>query len=489
MPTDAGARAPKRSSRHSWRNWPPSSARCCGTNAGRDGRDDAVRPPGRSRSGSVQPHRVPSAGHVARRVRRSWRGSSRAGRGARRATAIGDMLQEVVGQAVGRAAGEARRRQGVRFCVETPGAPRRAPEGSAARLSRSTSATSIRARWSARGHGRGADAGDAAREPSDAALRCAPGGRGRAPERCASPALPANLDVILDIDLPLSVRFGQTDLSLEALTRLGPGSVIDLGRSPDDPVDVLVNGRLVARAEVVVVGGNYGVRILEVVSAADRVAVARGRESAGGSETMTVLDCRGLRASCSLVQTAVTVRLVVALRRVRRLAGPGRAPRRRAVAAHRDHRSGFRTMAARNRAAAAEPPPGATGADARARVAAARRARDRACAADCRQRNAFAKARCACACTWPSRPRPRRERHPASRREATCLAAMPRGDRHRARKPASRPRRARSSPPLARKYAARESAAAEQEREWLGARIEPAAAGGPTRWSATAGSA
>jgi flagellar motor switch protein FliN/FliY len=83
--------------------------------------------------------------------------------------------------------------------------------------------------------------------------------------------VPANLDVILDIDLPLSVRFGQTDLTLEALARLGPGSIIDLGRSPDDPVDVLVNGRLVARAEVVVVGGNYGVRITEVVSAADRV--------------------------------------------------------------------------------------------------------------------------------------------------------------------------------------------------------------------------
>lgn len=82
---------------------------------------------------------------------------------------------------------------------------------------------------------------------------------------------PRNLDVILDIDLPLSVRFGFTEMTLDALTRLGPGSVIDLGRSPDDPVEVLVNGRLVARAEVVVVGGNYGVRILEVVSTADRV--------------------------------------------------------------------------------------------------------------------------------------------------------------------------------------------------------------------------
>jgi flagellar motor switch protein FliN/FliY len=82
---------------------------------------------------------------------------------------------------------------------------------------------------------------------------------------------PANLDLILDIDLPLTVRFGETEMTLHSLTRLAPGSIIDLGRSPDDPVDILVNGRLVARGEVVVVAGNYGVRIVEVISAADRL--------------------------------------------------------------------------------------------------------------------------------------------------------------------------------------------------------------------------
>jgi flagellar motor switch protein FliN len=95
-----------------------------------------------------------------------------------------------------------------------------------------------------------------------------------APETPAHGAIasaPANLDLILDIDLPLTVRFGETELTLHALTRLAPGSVIDLGRSPDDPVDILVNGRLVARGEVVVVSGNYGVRIVEVISPADRL--------------------------------------------------------------------------------------------------------------------------------------------------------------------------------------------------------------------------
>jgi flagellar motor switch protein FliN len=81
----------------------------------------------------------------------------------------------------------------------------------------------------------------------------------------------SRIDVLLDIDLPLVVRFGQTELPLRQLTRLGPGSVIDLGRSPDDPVDVLVSNRVVARGEVVVVAGSYGIRILDVVSQRERV--------------------------------------------------------------------------------------------------------------------------------------------------------------------------------------------------------------------------
>ncbi len=79
------------------------------------------------------------------------------------------------------------------------------------------------------------------------------------------------LDVILDIDLPLLVRFGRTEMALRSLTALGPGSVIDLGRSPDDPVEVLVTSQVVARGEVVIVGGNYGVRITDVMSAAERI--------------------------------------------------------------------------------------------------------------------------------------------------------------------------------------------------------------------------
>lgn len=91
------------------------------------------------------------------------------------------------------------------------------------------------------------------------------------PAAASSAGAPRNLDVVLDIELPITVRFGETQMTLESLARLGPGSMIDLDRSPDDPVDLLVNGRLVARGQVVVVSGCYGIRVNEVVSPADRL--------------------------------------------------------------------------------------------------------------------------------------------------------------------------------------------------------------------------
>jgi flagellar motor switch protein FliN/FliY len=78
------------------------------------------------------------------------------------------------------------------------------------------------------------------------------------------------------MDLPLLVRFGRTEMLLRTLSALGPGSVIDLGRSPDDPVELLVSNQVVARGEVVVVGGNYGVRITNVMSPGDRVRSMEG---------------------------------------------------------------------------------------------------------------------------------------------------------------------------------------------------------------------
>jgi flagellar motor switch protein FliN/FliY len=92
------------------------------------------------------------------------------------------------------------------------------------------------------------------------------------PQAAAAPPSGArNLDVLLDIELPVAVRFGRTDVPLLTLVRLGPGSVIDLHRSADEPVDVIVSGKVVARGEVVVIEGNYGVRVTEIVSTSERI--------------------------------------------------------------------------------------------------------------------------------------------------------------------------------------------------------------------------
>jgi flagellar motor switch protein FliN len=79
-----------------------------------------------------------------------------------------------------------------------------------------------------------------------------------------------NFGLVLDIELPLVVRFGRTAMSIKALSDLGPGSIVDMGRSPDDPVDILVSDRVIARGEVVVVGGNYGVRVTDLVRSVDK---------------------------------------------------------------------------------------------------------------------------------------------------------------------------------------------------------------------------
>ena len=73
------------------------------------------------------------------------------------------------------------------------------------------------------------------------------------------------LEAVLDVDLPLVVRFGRAVMPLRQVADLGPGSVVDMGRSPDEPVDLLVGERVIARGEVVIVAGNYGVRITELM--------------------------------------------------------------------------------------------------------------------------------------------------------------------------------------------------------------------------------
>ena len=81
----------------------------------------------------------------------------------------------------------------------------------------------------------------------------------------------ADLDSILDISVSLSVEIGQTDLSIRNLLRLNQGSVVELDRLAGEPLDVLVNGTLVAHGEVVVVNEKFGIRLTDVVSTHERV--------------------------------------------------------------------------------------------------------------------------------------------------------------------------------------------------------------------------
>jgi flagellar motor switch protein FliN/FliY len=79
------------------------------------------------------------------------------------------------------------------------------------------------------------------------------------------------MNLLLDVELPIVVSFGETEMQLKDVLKLGVGSVIELGRSVNDPVTVTVNNKPIARGEVVMVDGNYGVRILQVESTADRI--------------------------------------------------------------------------------------------------------------------------------------------------------------------------------------------------------------------------
>lgn len=80
-----------------------------------------------------------------------------------------------------------------------------------------------------------------------------------------------NLDVILDIPVTISMEVGSTEIAIRNLLQLNQGSVIELDRLAGEPLDVLVNGRLIAHGEVVMVNEKFGIRLTDVVSQQERV--------------------------------------------------------------------------------------------------------------------------------------------------------------------------------------------------------------------------
>jgi flagellar motor switch protein FliN/FliY len=80
-----------------------------------------------------------------------------------------------------------------------------------------------------------------------------------------------NLEVILDIPINISMEIGSTKISIRNLLKLNQGSVVELDRLAGEPLDVRVNGTLIAHGEVVVVNEKYGIRLTDVISAAERI--------------------------------------------------------------------------------------------------------------------------------------------------------------------------------------------------------------------------
>ena len=79
------------------------------------------------------------------------------------------------------------------------------------------------------------------------------------------------LDLLMDLELPVNVSFGKTQMPLQQILKWTTGSIVELENTVNEPVEIVINNCVIARGEVVVVEGNYGVRVQEIVSRAQRL--------------------------------------------------------------------------------------------------------------------------------------------------------------------------------------------------------------------------
>ncbi|HYP06934.1 MAG TPA: flagellar motor switch protein FliN [Bryobacteraceae bacterium] len=89
-------------------------------------------------------------------------------------------------------------------------------------------------------------------------------------------ATPSGVAVLLDVQMPVSICFGRASMPLREVLKLTSGSAVELDRRPDDEVDIIVNDCVIAKGEVVVIDGNYGVRVTGIVSREQRLALRSG---------------------------------------------------------------------------------------------------------------------------------------------------------------------------------------------------------------------
>jgi flagellar motor switch protein FliN len=101
-------------------------------------------------------------------------------------------------------------------------------------------------------------------------------GRAAASEEAVPPvALSAGVELLLDVELEAALRFGCREMSLGEVLEIGPGDVVELDRHVADPVDLIVGDKIVARGEVVLVKGNFGLRVTEVAAPRKRLESIR----------------------------------------------------------------------------------------------------------------------------------------------------------------------------------------------------------------------
>ncbi len=88
---------------------------------------------------------------------------------------------------------------------------------------------------------------------------------------------PTTMERVVDVPLAVTIRFGQRQLTLRELLELGTGSLLELDRQVEEPVDLMLGERVIARGEVVIVDGNYGMRVTEVLETQTRAKAGQDR--------------------------------------------------------------------------------------------------------------------------------------------------------------------------------------------------------------------
>jgi flagellar motor switch protein FliN len=90
-------------------------------------------------------------------------------------------------------------------------------------------------------------------------------------ERTEPVGQPKNIDILMDVKLPVAIELGRTEMTIRDILVLSAGSVVELNKLAGEPVDLLVNNKIVARGEVVVVDENFGLRVTSLISPEDRI--------------------------------------------------------------------------------------------------------------------------------------------------------------------------------------------------------------------------